>query len=423
MTRPTVTALKKTNDGGHHRAVDVAEGAAPARGVEVDAVEAELGPPFVGGAVHHEAGGERRDRIGTRLCGLLGVHGHAPVVVRRPDPSGRGPHAVRASARYQRRHHYPRRGEGPHRVRHRDDGDVGRRARRRRGRRSNRSGSTRMWWSDVLTVPGDDPLAAMAYAAGCGVRLKDRHHHGAAGPQPGAAGQAARHARPVVGRTAARHLRAWACACPPSSSAWAWPPATATGSSTKLLPLLRRLWTEDAVDHDGERWRFTPSPWSPSHSSSRSTCGSAVSARARCAGPGASPTGGCRRCARRRRPPPVDASVEEAAADAGRHIDPEHFGVSIGYTRHGAPAQLLERVVARRARAPRAAGTARRTGRAPPTSIGVISSPTGSTGCAGWWSASSTSGFSKFVMRPIAPPASFRDELHWLGDGVLDLQS
>ncbi|HLN43405.1 MAG TPA: LLM class flavin-dependent oxidoreductase, partial [Acidimicrobiales bacterium] len=34
------------------------------------------------------------------------------------------------------------------------------------------TGFDSLWWSDVLTVPGDDPLAAMAYAAGHGQRLK-----------------------------------------------------------------------------------------------------------------------------------------------------------------------------------------------------------------------------------------------------------
>ena len=31
-------------------------------------------------------------------------------------------------------------------------------------------------------------------------------------------------------------------------------------------------------------------------------------------------------------------------------------------------------------------------------------------------------GFSKFVVRPILPPPSLRDEIGWLADGVLDLQ-
>ena len=32
-------------------------------------------------------------------------------------------------------------------------------------------------------------------------------------------------------------------------------------------------------------------------------------------------------------------------------------------------------------------------------------------------------GFSKFVVRPVAPPTSFREELKELADGVLDLQT
>jgi hypothetical protein len=32
-------------------------------------------------------------------------------------------------------------------------------------------------------------------------------------------------------------------------------------------------------------------------------------------------------------------------------------------------------------------------------------------------------GLSKFVVRPLAPIASWADEAHWLGDAILDLQT
>lgn len=106
-------------------------------------------------------------------------------------------------------------------------------------------------------------------------------------------------------------------------------------------------------------------------------------------------------------------AIEDVAAKAGRRIDPEHFGVSIGYTRGDAPEQLLRRVAARR---PGAASSPDE------TDIRDLV-PDGVDGLRRLIGRFVDVGFSKFVLRPVIPPTSFREELEELADGLLDLQT
>jgi probable F420-dependent oxidoreductase len=76
------------------------------------------------------------------------------------------------------------------------------------------------------------------------------------------------------------------------------------------------------------------------------------------------------------------AVIEEAAAAAGRRISPEHFGTNLAYSRDGDLPPLRDQV-------------------------------------ARWVDA----GFSKLVVRPSTPPASWGPELRRLADDVLDLQT
>src|SRR5271170_4029880 len=96
--------------------------------------------------------------------------------------------------------------------------------------------------------------------------------------------------------------------------------------------------------------------------------------------------------------------IEEVAAAAGRRIDPEHFGVSIGYTRGDPPEQLLARVAARHAIA-----TGAEAGTDPADVADLV--PNGTKGLRLLIAKFLDVGFSKFVLRPVIPPASFGDEL------------
>lgn len=109
---------------------------------------------------------------------------------------------------------------------------------------------------------------------------------------------------------------------------------------------------------------------------------------------------------------PADAgrirrAIQEQAAEAGRAVDPEHFGLSIAYAR---TADDLERAPRRLPRRP-AAPTP------PPVPVGrdALRQAVG---------ALVDEGLSKFVVRPVAPAdGGIGDDLAWAADALLDLQT
>jgi alkanesulfonate monooxygenase SsuD/methylene tetrahydromethanopterin reductase-like flavin-dependent oxidoreductase (luciferase family) len=96
--------------------------------------------------------------------------------------------------------------------------------------------------------------------------------------------------------------------------------------------------------------------------------------------------------------------IEEAAAKAERSISPEHFGMSIGY-----------------ARAPIDPATARVMAARRPRSLELT--PVGLPAVRQLIERFIAVGFSKFVLRPVVPPASWREELQTLAAAVGDLQT
>jgi len=117
----------------------------------------------------------------------------------------------------------------------------------------------------------------------------------------------------------------------------------------EAMPLMRRLWTEDVVDHEGERFRIRgarvlPKPiqdpfevWLGGRAPSelRRTGRLADGWLASFATPGTVAAG--------------IETIEEAAADAGREMDRGHYGVLIPYVPSGTelPRAAFERVTAR----------------------------------------------------------------------------
>ena len=265
-----------------------------------------------------------------------------------------------------------------------------------------------LWLPDVLSAPVDDPLAGLAYLAGRVPKLKIGTTLVLPGRSP------VRLARElatldrlsggrllvamVPGIRRRRELEALGVAADDRGS-----------QMDELLPLLRQLWSEDEVDHAGPHWtlrgaRVEPKP-APGIDRLLWVGGTAPAAlrRAGALSEGWLPS----LCT------PDEAAagrrvVEEHAAAAGRTVDPEHFGVSIGYLRSPAPPELATRLLARRANL----------GPADPAEL----VPDSLDALRALLERFVEAGFSKFVLRPIAPTRAWPEELGVLAGAVLDLQ-
>ena len=96
--------------------------------------------------------------------------------------------------------------------------------------------------------------------------------------------------------------------------------------------------------------------------------------------------------------------IEDVAARAGRSISSEHFGMSIGYARAPIDPAMARTMAARRPRS-------------------VELTPVGLPALRETIERFMAVGFSKFVVRPIVPPPSWRAELEALAAAVGDLQT
>jgi probable F420-dependent oxidoreductase len=174
----------------------------------------------------------------------------------------------------------------------------------------------------------------------------------------------------------------------------------------EVVPLLRRFWSGEAVEYRSERYSFPgiavrPTPVQDPLELWLGGMGPRALARAgRLADGwlGAAMTPAEAGAARVR--------IEKEAADAGRTIDPEHFGLSIAYARGEPRAETL------------AALALRRPGIDPASLV-----PLGRDGLRSLIGSLVGEGLSKFVLRPAVPMMAVEDELEWLAEAVLDLQT
>ncbi len=173
-----------------------------------------------------------------------------------------------------------------------------------------------------------------------------------------------------------------------------------------MLPLLRRLWSGDVVQHQGPRYQLQDARVSPTpvQIPLEMWLGGQLPEALRRAGrlgdgwiPGLlTPTEAAQKRQR----------VEAAATAAGRTIDPEHFGVNLTYSRGPLPGAALEQLRRRRPDLD-------------PTDL-IPQSRTALHVRVDEWLAA---GFSKFILRPAVPPTDWTAELETLAMDILERQT
>jgi probable F420-dependent oxidoreductase len=268
-----------------------------------------------------------------------------------------------------------------------------------------RHGFDSLWLSERVSGPAPDPLLGLTFAAARTSRIK-----------------LGTSVSVLPGRSPALVAKEWATldvlsggralpafglgiVHPVEQQAFGVGRADRASIFDEALPLVRRLWAEDAVDHDGSWFRYsqmTVLP-KPAHPLDVWLGGRAPSELRRVGRLGdgwlasfTTPD----QCAAGRE------VVEEAAAAAGREIDPEHFGAMVLYTHEPLPDTLRDVIATRN----------------PNARIGDLVAR-------GWPGARELCeryvevGFSKLVLVPLTEPRDWDDELAAGAAEVLPIQT
>jgi probable F420-dependent oxidoreductase len=192
----------------------------------------------------------------------------------------------------------------------------------------------------------------------------------------------------------------------PENGAIGMTPKERAAAIEEVLPLLRRLWAGEEVTHLGQGVdlqgvRLRPLP--AQEPLEAWLGGVAPASLRRC---GRLADGWLPSLCTPEEAVAGKAVIDKAAADAGRSIDPEHFGMSVGYRHHEANDE------ARAAFARRAPG--KRLEDLQPVGFDALRHVLEQYVAVG---------FSKFVVRPLDEPEDWAGELARLAQAVGDLQS
>ena len=255
-----------------------------------------------------------------------------------------------------------------------------------------------LWVSEVLTGPGPDPLIALATAAQLSPRLK----LGTTMLIPGR--NELRLAKSLATLDVLSRGRLLMTFVPglaygPERGAIGVPVAQRSAAIDRTLPRLRRWWAGEAVDGIAISPRPVQDPLEPWLG------GLAPASLARC---GRLADGWLGAACTADEAAAAREAVNDAAREAGRHVDQEHFGISVGYTHQPLDDRQL-------------AGLAARTrGRAVDPRRLV---PVGYQALREMLESYIGAGMSKFVLRPMFGPPSWPAELTTLAGAVGDLQT
>jgi probable F420-dependent oxidoreductase len=261
-----------------------------------------------------------------------------------------------------------------------------------------------LWLSDVPLAPTIDPLVGLAFAAGRTERLKLGANVVPIGRNPMLlAKELAQLDRLSGGRLLLSFV-------PGIDQPGERAALGSTGRDRgrileETIGLLRRWWAGQTVEHHSERWDFPgiavrPRPVQEPLEIWLGGIGpKALDRVGRIAdgwlGAALSPVEA--RAARER--------IDAAAAEAGRAVDPEHHGLSIPYARSEPSPETIAALQARR-----------------PDGDPADLLPVGRAALRDLVQRLTDAGLSKFVVRPTTV-TSWDDELDWLADALLDLQT
>ena len=260
-----------------------------------------------------------------------------------------------------------------------------------------------LWLSEVLTGPVIDPLVGLAWAAAANPRVK----LGTTALLPGR--NVVRLAKQLASLDVLCNGRLLVTLVPgltysPEREAIGVDPKRRGAVIDEALPLLRRLWAGETVGHDGPAGSFRDVKLSPLPVQQPLEVwlgGTAPAALERC---GRLSDGWLPSLCTPEEAAAGRVVIEEAAAKAGRSISSEHFGVSIGYARAPIDPATARAMTARRPRA-------------------LELTPVGLPALRTLMERFIAVGFSKFVVRAVVAPASWRAELEALSAAVGDLQT
>ena len=260
-----------------------------------------------------------------------------------------------------------------------------------------------LWVSEVLTGPALDPVVSLSWAAANNPRLK----LGTTMLLPGR--NVLRLAKQLASLDVLSNGRLLVTLVPgltypPERDAIGVEPKRRGAFIDEALPLLRRLWSGETVSHEGPVGSFREVKLWPVPVQQPLEVwlgGTAPAALERC---GRLSDGWLPSLCTPEEAAAGRVVIEEAAARAGRSISSEHFGVSIGYARAPIDPATARMMAARRPRALEL------------TMVGLPALRE----CLERFVAV---GFSKFVVRPVAAPASWRAELEALSAALRDLQT
>lgn len=270
-----------------------------------------------------------------------------------------------------------------------------------------RLGFDSLWLSERVSGDCPDPVVAMAYAAGRTERIKfGMSVMVLPGRNPVLVAQ---ELASLDRLSAGRLLPAFGLgvADPEEQQAFGVERGERAPWFNEALPLIRRLWAEDEVTHHGERFHLdgiTVRP-KPVQQPMDVWLGGFAPAELRRIG----------RLSDGWLPSFCDAediaqgipAVKAAAAEAGRAIDPEHFGALVAYAHEPVPDALLAFLQRRR----------------PDLTDVEAVIPRGHDALVGRLKEMVDAGASKFVVLPFAEPDDWTAELEALADAVLPLQT